>query len=164
MYVGGYDDMVMAKTQIRSRIEADNANREKKIAQLQDFIARFSAGTRSAQATSRKKEVERLATTELARSNIQRPYIKFDMKRNSGKHPLEIKSVEKSYDDLKVIPRFTASISRGEKIALMGRNGAGKTTLLKSLVWNAPGFIDDTYKDFPINGGQVNWGHEVSVG
>jgi ATPase subunit of ABC transporter with duplicated ATPase domains len=164
MYVGGYDDMVVAKTQVRSRIESENAQREKKIAQLQDFIARFSAGTRSAQATSRKKEVERLATTELARSNIQRPYIKFDMKRNSGKHPLEIKSVEKSYDDLKVIPRFTASIGRGEKIALMGRNGTGKTTLLKSLVRNAPGFIDDSDKEFPINGGQVNWGHEVSVG
>src|SRR5579872_616321 len=164
MYVGGYDDMVVAKTQIRSRIETENANREKKIAQLNDFIARFSAGTRSAQATSRKKEVERLQTTELARSNIQRPYMKFDMKRNSGKHPLEIRSVEKSYDDLKVIPRFTASIGRGEKIALMGRNGAGKTTLLRSLVRNAPGFIDDSDKEFPINGGTVNWGHEVSVG
>jgi ATPase subunit of ABC transporter with duplicated ATPase domains len=149
MYVGGYDDMVMAKTQIRSRIEADNANREKKIAQLQDFIARFSAGTRSAQATSRKKEVERLQTSELARSNIQRPYIKFDMKRNSGRHPLEIRSVEKSYD---------------EKIALMGRNGAGKTTMLKSLVRNAPGFIDAPDQQFPIDGGEVRWGHEVAVG
>jgi ATPase subunit of ABC transporter with duplicated ATPase domains len=164
MYVGGYDDMVVAKTQIRARIEAENAQREKKIAQLNEFIARFSAGTRSAQATSRKKEVERLQTSELARSNIQRPYIKFDMKRNSGRHPLEIKSVEKSYDTLKVIPRFTASITRGEKIALMGRNGAGKTTMLKSLIRNAPGFIDDSDKEFPINGGQVIWGHEVVVG
>src|SRR5580704_18070038 len=60
MYVGGYDDMVVAKTQIRSRIEADNAVREKKIAQLNEFIARFGAGTRSSQVTSRKKEVERL--------------------------------------------------------------------------------------------------------
>src|SRR5512138_189902 len=76
-YAGGYDEMVLAKTQIRSRVEAENAQREKKIAQLQEFIARFSAGTRSAQTTSRRKEVERLQTTELARSNIQRPYIKF---------------------------------------------------------------------------------------
>ena len=164
MYVGGYDEMVVAKTQIRSRIESENAQREKKIAQLNDFIARFSAGTRSAQATSRKKEVERLATSELARSNIQRPYIKFEMKRNSGRHPLEIKSVEKSYDTLKVIPKFTASVTRGEKIALMGRNGTGKTTLLKSLIRNATGFIDDDDKQFPINGGQVVWGHEVTVG
>ena len=77
-YTGGYDDMVMAKTQIRSRIEAQNEQREKKIAQLNDFIARFSAGTRSSQVQSRRKEVERLQTTELARSNIQRPYIKFE--------------------------------------------------------------------------------------
>src|ERR1700720_3192214 len=68
MYNGGYDDMVIAKTSIRSRIESENAQREKKIAQLNEFIARFSAGTRSAQATSRKKEVERLQTSELARS------------------------------------------------------------------------------------------------
>src|SRR5690242_21734955 len=164
MYVGGYDDMVVAKTHIRARIESENAQREKKIAQLNEFIARFSAGTRSAQATSRKKEVERLQTSELARSNIQRPYIRFDMKRASGRHPLEIRSVEKSYDTLKVIPRFTASVTRGEKIALMGRNGAGKTTMLKSLVRNAPGFIDDADKQFPVNGGQVIWGHEASVG
>jgi ATPase subunit of ABC transporter with duplicated ATPase domains len=164
MYNGGYDDMVLAKTQIRSRIETDNANREKKIAQLNDFIARFSAGTRSAQATSRKKEVERLQTTVLARSNIARPYIRFDMKRASGRHPLEIKSVVKSYGDLKVIKPFTASITRGEKIALTGRNGTGKTTLLRSLIRNAGEFIDDPERDFPIDGGIVKWGHEVTVG
>src|ERR1700681_1954312 len=64
-YTGGYDDMVLAKTEIRARIESDNEQREKKIAQLNEFIARFSAGTRSSQVTSRKKEVERLQTTEL---------------------------------------------------------------------------------------------------
>ena len=97
MYTGGYDDMVLAKTQIRSRVEAQNAQREKKIAQLNEFIARFSAGTRSSQVTSRKKEVERLQTAELARSNIQRPFIRFQMKRESGRHPLEIKGLSKSY-------------------------------------------------------------------
>src|SRR4249920_1275643 len=83
-YTGGYD-MVVAKTQIRSTLEAQNAQREKKIEQLNDFIARFSAGTRSSQVQSRRKEVERLQTTELARSNIQRPYIRFQMNRPSGR-------------------------------------------------------------------------------
>jgi ATPase subunit of ABC transporter with duplicated ATPase domains len=88
-YTGGYDDMVLAKTQVRNRLEAQNEEREKKIAQLNEFIARFSAGTRSSQVTSRKKEVERLQTSELARSNIARPYIRFDQLRPSGKHILE---------------------------------------------------------------------------
>src|ERR1700682_3277800 len=164
MYPGGYDDMVLAKTQIRARMEADNAVREKKISQLNDFIARFSAGTRSAQATSRKKEVERLQTSELARSNIQRPYIRFQTEVPSGRLPLEVKRLTKSDDDPKVFPRFSAAVTRGEKIALMGRNGTGKTTLLKSLVLNAPGFIEDDDRHFKINGGEVKWGHEVAVG
>src|SRR6202040_452421 len=99
MYTGGYDEMVLAKMQIRSRIESENAVREKKIAQLNEFIARFSAGTRSSQVMSRKKEVERLQTAELARSNIQRPFIRFEMKRPSGRHPLEIRGVSKSYGE-----------------------------------------------------------------
>ena len=164
MYTGGYDDMVFAKTQIRSRIESQNQQREKKIAQLNEFIARFSAGTRSSQVTSRKKEVERLQTSDLARSNIARPYIKFEMKRPSGRHPLEIKALTKSYDGLKVIDDFTASLSRGERVALMGRNGTGKTTLLKSLIRTATGYIDDSERDFPLDTGSVVWGHEVAVG
>src|ERR671918_1991960 len=145
-YTGGYDDMVVAKTQIRSRVESQNAQREKKIEQLNDFIARFSAGTRSSQVQSRRKEVERLQTTELARSNIQRPYIRFQMNRPSGRLALEFKAVSKSYrgpqpfgrlrvapsdvegqgsapragsaghTDLGVVKNFSAVVNRGEKI------------------------------------------------
>jgi len=164
MYPGGYDDMVLAKTQIRARMEADNAVREKKIAQLNEFIARFSAGTRSAQATSRKKEVERLQTSELARSNIQRPYIRFQTELPSGRVPLEVKRLAKSYGDLKVFDHFSADVTRGEKIALTGRNGAGKSTMLKSLIRNAGKFIEDSDREFSIDSGTVTWGHEVSVG
>src|ERR1700742_4742475 len=127
VYTGGYDEMVLQKTEVRSRIESQNEQREKKIAQLNEFIARFSAGTRSSQVTSRKKEVERLQTTELARSNISRPYIRFDLLRPSGKHLLEFERLSKSYDEQPVIRDFTAAVMRGEKVCLMGRNGLGKT-------------------------------------
>src|SRR5467141_4660792 len=105
-YTGTYDDMVVAKTQVRSQIESQNAQREKKISQLNEFIARFAAGTRSSQVQSRRKEVERLQVTELARSNIQRPFIRFQMKRPSGRHPLELKGLAKSYGAHAVIRGF----------------------------------------------------------
>ena len=169
-YTGTYDEMVLAKTQIRSQIESQNAQREKKISQLNDFIARFSAGTRSSQVQSRRKEVERLQVTDLARSNIARPFLKFEQKRPSGKHILELEGVSKSYGDAEILRGFTASVSRGEKIALMGRNGAGKTTLVNALLANSPtvpeGDLRKTsgYDGSFIDGGKVIWGHEAAVG
>src|SRR5688500_6893816 len=160
-YTGGYDDMVMAKTQIRSRVESENAQREKKIAQLMDFIQRFGAGTRAAQTTSRRKEVERLQTTELARSNIQRPYIKFNMNRPSGRTVLEGTGITKSHGGRPVVPNFSAVINRGEKIVLGGRNGVGKTTLLRALLADAPG---QPASPGDIDDGKIRWGHEVSIG
>ncbi len=160
-YTGGYDDMVLAKTQVRSRVESENAQREKKIAQLNEFIARFGAGTRSTQTTSRRKEVERLQTTDLARSNIQRPYIRFQIARPSGRLVLEAKGVSKGYGGTPIVHAFSPVVNRGEKIVLAGRNGAGKTTLLKALLADAPGMPaapDD------IDAGSVRWGHEVSIG
>jgi len=160
-YTGGYDDMVMAKTQIRSKIDAENEQREKKIAQLNDFIARFGAGTRASQTTSRRKEVERLQTTELARSNIQRPYIKFTTRRPSGKVALEFEGLSKAFGRHSVVSNFSAVVNRNEKIVLVGRNGAGKTTLLKALLADAP---EMPQMPGDRDAGKLRWGHEVSVG
>jgi ATPase subunit of ABC transporter with duplicated ATPase domains len=160
-YTGGYDDMVVAKTQIRTTLETQNEQREKKIAQLNDFIARFSAGTRSSQVQSRRKEVERLQTTELARSNIQRPYIKFALKRPSGKVPLEFSGIAKAFGDTPVFSGFGAVLNRGDKVVLVGRNGAGKTTMLKALMADAP---DMPPSRADRDAGTVRWGHEVSIG
>jgi ATPase subunit of ABC transporter with duplicated ATPase domains len=169
-YTGSYDDMVVTKTQGRAQIETQNAQREKKIAQLNEFIARFAAGTRSSQVQSRRKEVERLQVTELARSNIQRPYIKFEQKRPSGKHILEIEGLKKSYEDKEVIKGLAASVLRGEKIALMGRNGAGKTTLVNALLTNSPTVpeselrVTSGYEGAFLEAGRVSWGHEAAIG
>ena len=109
-----------------------------------------------------------MQTAELARSNIQRPFIRFDVAQPSGRHPLEIDGLTKSYDGVtgpfRVFHDFIASVSRGEKIAVIGRNGAGKTTLLKSLIRNATGFIDVADRAFSIDSGKVTWGHEVRAG
>jgi ATPase subunit of ABC transporter with duplicated ATPase domains len=170
IYTGSYDEMVLAKTQVRSQIESQNAQREKKISQLNEFIARFAAGTRSSQVQSRRKEVERLQVTELAKSNIQRPYIKFEQKRPSGKHILEVENLSKAYGDKQVIRDFTASITRGERIALMGRNGAGKTTLVNALLANSPTTPEaelrktSGYDGAFVDSGKVIWGHEASIG
>jgi ATPase subunit of ABC transporter with duplicated ATPase domains len=161
-YPGGYDDMVLRKTQIRGQIESQNAQREKKVAQLNEFIARFSAGTRSSQVMSRKKEVERLQSSELARSNIQRPFIRFQLEQPSGKTAIEFKGVCKAFGDHKVIDGFSGIVRRGEKIALMGRNGAGKTTMLRTLLANAPS-VDEKIAE-AIDAGTVTWGHEAAVG
>jgi ATPase subunit of ABC transporter with duplicated ATPase domains len=161
-YTGGYDDMVLAKTQIRSRVESDNAQREKKIEQLQDFIARFSAGTRASQVQARRKEVERLQTTDLARSNIQRPYIKFSQARPAGRMAIEIKDIAKGFENNQVVDDFSAIVNRGEKIVIVGRNGVGKTTLLRALLSDAPGAGAASPSD--LDSGSVRWGHEASVG
>src|SRR6516225_1971171 len=169
-YTGTYDDMVVAKTQIRSQIEAQNAQREKKIAQLNEFIARFAAGTRSSQVQSRRKEVERLQVTELAKSNIQRPFIKFEQKRPSGKHILEVAGLSKAYEENHVLKEFTASLLRAERVALMGRNGAGKTTLVNALLANSPTVPEaelrktSGYNGRFVDSGKVVWGHEAAVG
>mgnify|MGYP003694788837 CR=1 FL=1 len=104
---------------------------------------------------SRKKEVERLQTTELARSNIQRPYIRFTMNRPSGRVALECSGVTKAFGGVPVVSNFGAIVNRGEKIVLVGRNGLGKTTLLKTLLRCADGLRDRS---------ALRWGHEVSIG
>src|SRR5690606_15289394 len=152
-YTGGYDDMVRQKAQVRSRIDSENQEKKKKIAQLQDFIARFHAGTRASQVQSRAKQIEKLKTEDLKRSNIARPFIKFEQKGPSGKQTLTVDGLQKSFDTLEVIKPFRTLITRGDKVCVIGRNGAGKTTLLQMLA----GMLDP-------DAGEIIWGHGAQVG
>lgn len=134
IYPGNYDDMVLAKTSVRQRAEDESKSKEKKIARLKEFVARFGAGTRASQVQSRLREIDRLQPQQLKESNIQRPYIRFiPAEKQPGKVILKAENLSKSYDDHEVIKNFSLEIHRGDKIGIIGNNGRGKTTLLKLL-------------------------------
>ncbi len=152
-YTGGYDDMVEAKSQVRGRVESENADRRKKIAQLQDFVARFGAGTRASQVQSRKKEIEKLQVSDLKRSNIERPFIQFLVAKPSGKQTLTVDSLSKKWPEVTICRDFTTLVNKGDKVAIVGGNGVGKTTLCRMLMG-----------ELPPDAGTIEWGHEVSLG
>lgn len=136
IYPGNYDLMVMAKTAVRDRTEAEAKTKEKKIAQLREFVSRFGAGTRASQVQSRLREMDRLQPQEQKKTNIQRPYIRFiPHEKAPGKIVLKVEEIQKSYEDLTVIKPLSLEIARGDKIGVIGNNGRGKTTLLKMLAF-----------------------------
>lgn len=153
IYPGNYDDMVVAKTSVRERAEQDAKSKEKKIAQLREFVSRFGAGTRASQVQSRVREINRLQPQELKKSNIQRPYIRFiPSEKAPGKIIYKIEGISKSYDDHKVIDKFYLEVSRGDKIGVIGNNGRGKTTLLKMLA-----------QAIQPDRGKLEIGHQVQI-
>ncbi len=152
-YPGGYDEMVIAKSQVRARIEQENAERKKKIDQLQDFVARFAAGTRASQVQSRKKQIEKLQLSDLKKSNIERPFIQFLVRRPSGKQTLTVEGLTKRWPSVTVCDGFSALVTKGEKIAIIGRSGVGKTTLCRMLV-----------SEIAPDAGKITWGHEATIG
>lgn len=162
IYPGNYDEMVVAKTSVRERAELDNKSKEKKIAQLREFVARFGAGTRASQVQSRVREINRLQPQEMKKSNIQRPYIRFiPMDKAPGKIVLKAENIKKSYDH-EVIKKFSFEVSRGDKIGVIGNNGRGKTTLLKMLAGVLPpdqGIVENGHQVvisyFPQNHGEL---------
>lgn len=153
IYPGNYDSMVVAKTSVRERADLEAKSKEKKIAQLKEFVSRFGAGTRASQVQSRLREIERLQPQDLKKSNIQRPYIRFiPTEKQPGKIVLKANDISKAYGDLQVISDFNFEFHRGDRIGIIGSNGRGKTTLIKML---ASAIAPDT--------GNVEVGHQAII-
>ena len=154
IYPGNYDQMLVAKTAVRERTEDENKSKEKKVAQLREFVARFGAGTRASQVQSRIREIERLQPQELKKSNIQRPYIRFyPPEKPSGQIVFKLEGISKSYGTNDVIKNLSFEINRGDKIGIIGNNGRGKTTFLQLLA----GVITQEK-------GRMEPGHQVQIG
>ena len=155
LYPGGYDQMMRQKVAYRIAEEKQNASKSKKITDLQDFIRRFGANAKKAsQASSRKREIGKikLSMSDLKRSNIQRPFIRFDLARPSGKLVLEVERLGKRFEE-PVFDDLSFTLTRGDKLAVVGPNGVGKTTLLKCLA-----------SVYEPDRGKIRLGHEVSLG
>ncbi len=155
VYPGNYDDMVEAKAEARSSLESSNAVRQKRVEQLQEFVQRFRSGSRASQVKSREKQLEREKRdmANLKRSNIARPFIRFDQKRQSGKQVIVAEMLEKRFGEQLICERFNLSVMRGDKIAIVGPNGIGKSTLLKMLEGSVK-----------ADSGKVEMGYETHVG
>ncbi len=134
MYVGNYDFWYESSKLMQSVMRDQNKRREDKIKELQSFIQRFSANkSKSKQATSRRKLLDKLTVEEMPVSSRRYPWVAFKPDREAGKDILEVKGISKTIDGVKVLDNVSFLVAKGEKIAFVGENEQGQTALLRIL-------------------------------
>ena len=135
VYVGNYEFWYEASQLIQRMIKEQNKKNEDKAKDLQAFIARFSANkSKSRQATSRKKLLDKLTLDELPASSRRYPYVGFQMDREAGKDILTVEGISKTVDGIKVLNNVTFRMAKGDKIAFVGENEIAQSTLFKILM------------------------------
>lgn len=134
MYIGNYDFWYQSSELLLKQMKDANKKKEEKIKELQDFIARFSANaSKSKQATSRKKMLEKIELDEIVPSSRKYPYIDFKITKNIGKEVLKVDKLSKEIDGRKILNKISFTILRGDKIAVLSSNDLAKTTLFDIL-------------------------------
>ena len=132
--IGNYDFWYKSNELMQKQIKDANKKKEEKIKELQTFIARFSANaSKSKQATSRKKLLEKITLDELKPSTRKYPYINFDYERRLGKEIITLSKINVNQNKKPILKNFTLHIKKDDKIALIGENELAKTTLLQIL-------------------------------
>ena len=136
VYPGNYDDFMLASVQARARVESANAKARDKISDLQEFVRRFSANASKArQATSRKRQLEKIKIEEIRPSSRQNPYIRFDQGKKLYRSAVTVEKLTFRYPgtDEDVLRNLTFTFEAGDRVAIIGPNGIGKTTLIRCL-------------------------------
>ncbi len=153
VYPGNYDDYMLASTQAKERQANANAKAKERIADLQDFVRRFSANkSKARQATSRLRQIDKIKIEDFKPSSRQNPYIRFEGEKKLHRLAFESEQLKKRYERT-LFENFDLAVEAGERIAVVGANGAGKTTLV-SILSGA----------LPPDRGSVKWAENADVG
>ncbi|MFC0252048.1 ABC-F family ATPase [Massilia consociata] len=157
IYPGNYDDYMLASTQARNQQLANNAKAKEKVAELQDFVRRFSANkSKARQATSRAKMIDKIKIEEFKPSSRAYPFVRFEGEKKLHRLAVETEGLSKAYDR-QLFKNFSIMVEAGERIAIIGANGAGKTTLLRCIGGQEiTGLSSDQ--------GRVKWAENANVG
>lgn len=154
LYVGNYDFWYESSELLQKQMRESNKKKEEKIKELQSFIARFSANaSKSKQATSRKKMLEKIELDEIIPSSRKYPYIDFKVEKPSGKEILKVENLTKEVDGKKILDKVSFTILKGDKVAILAENDMVKTTLFNILIGKEK-----------YDKGLIEWGKTITVG
>ena len=151
-YTGNYNKFIVEKQLINEQKLNEANYLEKKIAGMPMFVDKFRAGTRSRQAQSREKQIEKIELPDIQKSSRISPYFHFKQKRPSGKLVLKVEQIAKNYAEQKVLRSVNFTIQREDKVIIIGPNGIGKSTLLKIILGKIAADI-----------GSYEWGYEAQI-
>ena len=156
IYPGNYDDFMLASVQARQRVEASNAKAKAQISDLQEFVRRFSANASKArQATSRKRQLEKIKIEEIRPSSRQNPYIRFEQAKKLYRSAVTVDGLTFRYPgaDQDIFTKLKFTIEAEQRVAIIGPNGIGKTTLMRCLAG-----------DLTPTAGTITWVENAQVG
>ena len=156
IYPGTYDDYMLASAQAKAQQQAANAKAKERVAELQEFVRRFSANkSKAKQATSRARQIEKIKVEDVKPSSRVHPFIRFESAKKLHRLAVEAEKLSRAYDH-QIFRDFNIMIEAGEKVAIIGANGAGKTTLLRCL--------GDDICNMKADFGTVKWAEHADIG
>lgn len=154
VYPGSYDDFMMASTQARERMQSENAKKSAQIADLQQFVSRFSANASKAkQATSRAKQMAKIKLDDIKPSSRVSPFIRFKQVKKLHRQALILENIGHGFGDDTLFTKGNMILEAGARLAVIGENGAGKTTFLRCLM-----------SELKANNGAIKWAENATLG
>ncbi|MDG0996711.1 MAG: ABC-F family ATPase [Gammaproteobacteria bacterium] len=154
VYPGNYDDFMIASTAVREHSQNENAKKKAQIADLQQFVSRFSANASKAkQATSRAKQIEKIKLEDIKPTSRINPFIRFTQSKKIQRQALIVEDLSHGYDEEPLFSKAGFILEAGSRMAVIGENGTGKSTFLRCLIG-----------ELKANAGVIKWSENANLG